>query len=99
MQREFESLTSKQLAPTNPKPFLQNLVGETVIVRLKWGNTEYHGDLMSTDSYMNLQLDRTEEVVDGESQGMLGQVLIRCNNVMWIAAKNQDLNRNGMVTD
>lgn len=71
----------------NPKPFLQNLVGDTVVVRLKWGTSEYHGDLMSTDSYMNLQLDNAEEIINGKSTGVLGQVLVRCNNVLWIAAK------------
>jgi small nuclear ribonucleoprotein F len=46
-------------------------------VRLKWGQTEYKGTLVSVDSYMNLQLSGTEEFVDGKSTGNLGQVLIR----------------------
>ncbi|XVF34211.1 hypothetical protein REPUB_Repub18cG0039400 [Reevesia pubescens] len=40
--------------PVNPKPFLNNLTGKTVIVKLKWG-MEYKGILASIDSYMNLQ--------------------------------------------
>ena len=47
-------------------------------MRLKWGQTEYKGTLVSVDSYMNLQLSGTEEFVDGKSTGSLGQVLIRC---------------------
>ena len=39
----------------NPKPFLQDLTGKTVYVRLKWG-LEYRGFLVSTDGYMNLQV-------------------------------------------
>lgn len=58
-------------------------------MRLKWNNTEYHGDLISTDSYMNLQLDRAEEFTDGKSRGVLGQVLVRCNNVLWVAKRDQ----------
>ncbi|EAS34902.3 small nuclear ribonucleoprotein SmF [Coccidioides immitis RS] len=72
--------------PLNPRPMLQSLVNEDVIVRLKWGQTEYKGQLVSVDSYMNIQLSNTEEFIDGKNTGTLGQVLIRCNNVLWISA-------------
>lgn len=36
----------------NPKPFLNQLTGKPVIVKLKWG-MEYKGYLVSTDGYMN----------------------------------------------
>ena len=39
----------------NPKPFLADLVGKTVICKLKWG-MEYKGFLCSSDIYMNLQV-------------------------------------------
>ena len=39
----------------NPKPFLQDLTGKPVIVKLKWG-MEYKGYLVSVDNYMNLQV-------------------------------------------
>jgi small nuclear ribonucleoprotein F len=39
----------------NPKPFMQELTGKAVFVRLKWGH-EYKGFLVSTDGYMNLQV-------------------------------------------
>ncbi|KAL8815898.1 MAG: hypothetical protein Q9223_005012 [Gallowayella weberi] len=42
-------------------------VNEQVIIRLKWGQTEYKGRLVSVDSYMNIQLAGTEEFIDGES--------------------------------
>ncbi|MCJ1246442.1 hypothetical protein MMC30_003649 [Trapelia coarctata] len=63
--------------PKNPRPMLQDLVNEDVIVRLKWGQTEYKGRLISVDSYMNIQLSNTEEFIDMKSTGSLGQVLIR----------------------
>lgn len=68
---------SNKLAPVNPKPFLQDLTGSQVIVRLKWGETEYRGKLLSVDSYMNLQLDNAEEYIEGVNKGILGEILIR----------------------
>lgn len=41
---------------------------------------------MSVDGYMNIQLRNTEELIAGKSKGVLGEVLIRCNNVLWISA-------------
>lgn len=70
--------------PINPKPFLQDLINQQVVVRLKWDRTEYIGLLISVDSYMNVQLAKTEEFIDGKSTGTLGEVMIRCNNVLWI---------------
>ncbi|KAG9291940.1 hypothetical protein G9A89_004878 [Geosiphon pyriformis] len=80
--------------PVNPKPFLQELTGKPVIVRLKWG-MEYKGYLVSVDSYMNLQLANTEEFVDGQSTGALGEVLIRCNNVLYIRGIEEDTDMAG----
>ncbi|CAG8719714.1 3581_t:CDS:2, partial [Funneliformis caledonium] len=76
--------------PVNPKPFLQELTGKPVMVRLKWG-MEYKGFLVSVDSYMNLQLANTEEFVEGQSTGALGEVLIRCNNVLYIRGIEEDV--------
>ncbi|GAU35208.1 hypothetical protein TSUD_204840 [Trifolium subterraneum] len=65
--------------PVNPKPFLNNLTGKHVIVKLKWG-MEYKGYLVSVDSYMNLQLANTEEYIEGNFTGNLGEILISCEN-------------------
>jgi len=62
---------------------MQELTGKAVFVKLKWGH-EYKGFLVSTDGYMNLQLANTEEFQDGVSNGALGEVFIRCNNVLYI---------------
>lgn len=61
------------------------MTGKQVRVRLKWGQ-EYMGELASSDAYMNLQLTNTEEFIDGQFAGKLGEVLIRCNNVLYIKA-------------
>lgn len=68
--------TLPQTGTVNPKPFLQDLKGKPVMIKLKWG-MEYKGYLVSVDSYMNLQLANTEEYVDGNLAGNLGEVLIR----------------------
>lgn len=54
-------------------------------MRLKWG-MEYRGTLVSVDGYMNLQLADADEWADGRSTGALGEVLIRCNNVLYLRA-------------
>lgn len=52
-------------------------VNQDVVIRLKWGETEYKGKLVSIDSYMNVQLSGAEEYIDQKMTGALGQVLIR----------------------
>jgi small nuclear ribonucleoprotein F len=69
----------------NPKPYLADLIGKRVRIRLKWGQ-EYEGSLTSSDAYMNVQLLQTQEFVDGQYAGFLGEVLIRCNNILYIKA-------------
>lgn len=72
--------------PLNPKPFLNELTGKPVKVKLKWGLI-YEGFLVSVDNYMNLQLAKAIEVVKDREEE-LGEILIRCNNVLYIAASN-----------
>ncbi len=52
-------------------------INQPVVIRLKWGNTQYKGRLVSVDSYMNIQLSETVEHIDGKPTGTLGMVLIR----------------------
>jgi small nuclear ribonucleoprotein F len=78
------------IQPLNPKPFLNSLTGKPVVCKLKWG-MEYRGVLVSVDGYMNLQLANTEEYIDGTNTGALGEVLIRCNNVLWIAGADENV--------
>ena len=37
---------------------------------------------------MNLQLANSEEYIDGALAGHLGEILIRCNNVLYIRGKS-----------
>lgn len=66
-----------------PCPLHHLAVGKQCAVKLKWG-MEYRGILVSTDSYMNFQLAKAEEFLDGEPAGTLGEILIRCNNVLYV---------------
>jgi small nuclear ribonucleoprotein F len=50
----------------------------------------YAGFLVSLDAYMNLQLASTEEYIDGQFTGNLGEVLIRCNNVLYLRGAPED---------
>lgn len=84
--------------PINPKPFLNSLTGKPVIIKLKWGH-EYKGFLVSVDGYMNMQLANTEEYVDGSKTGSLGEVLIRCNNVLYIRGIQEDDDEEGEMRD
>ncbi|CAD7693411.1 unnamed protein product [Nyctereutes procyonoides] len=65
--------------PLNPKPFLNGLTGNP-----------YQGYLESVDGYMNVQLANTEEYIDGALSGHLGEVLIRCNNVLYIRGVEEE---------
>lgn len=61
---------------------------------------EYQGKLESADAYMNLQLSGTEEYLDGEFSGKLGDVLIRCNNILYVvAAPSQKKEQEGKEGD
>ena len=62
---------------------MTDLVNKNIVVRLKWG-IEYTGKLLSYDKYFNLQLANSEEYVEGNCRGSLGEILIRCNNVLYV---------------
>lgn len=76
-------------APLNPKPFLSSLAGKEVAVRLKWG-MEYKGKLKAYDAYMNVQLADAEEWTGETFKGRLGEIVIRCNNVLYIRQMDRE---------
>lgn len=67
---------STHTPPTRANLTRISSVDNDVIIRLKWGQ-EYHGKLISVDSYMNIQMRGAEEWIDGKATGNLGEVLIR----------------------
>jgi|YelNatPaOPRAMG01_1025707.scaffolds.fasta_scaffold07607_5 small nuclear ribonucleoprotein F len=71
---------AEAVKPTN---LLSALQGNRVSVRLKW-DLEYTGLLASYDSYFNLELEHAEELQPDGSSIPLGDMIIRCNNVLYI---------------
>jgi len=75
---------SQMKTPLNPRPYINELVGKKILVRLKWG-ISYSGVLVSVDQYMNVQLGNAVEYIDDQNKGPLGEILIRCNNILYIS--------------
>jgi small nuclear ribonucleoprotein F len=71
----------------NPKSFLNELIQKNVLIKLKWG-IEYKGKLVSYDNYFNLRIQNTEEWIEGKKIGNLGEIIIRCNNIQFVAEIN-----------
>ena len=68
----------------NPKPFMNSLLGNVVVCKLKWGQ-EYKGYLLSVDGYLNLQLAHAKEYIDGNCTGEdLGDILVRYKNILYV---------------
>jgi small nuclear ribonucleoprotein F len=69
---------------TDPALFLQSVVGRRVAIKLKWGQL-YVGNLVSIDPYMNVLLTKCEEHEASSTESSeLGDVLVRCNNVLYV---------------
>jgi small nuclear ribonucleoprotein F len=68
---------------------MSSLIDQPIVVRLKWG-MEYVGILVSFDTRMNLHLRNAQEFSGGELQGEIGDILIRCNNIMHIREKPEE---------
>ena len=98
--------------PLNPRPYVNELVGKKILVRLKWGitytgkrwkrtfllNVIVSGVLVSVDQYMNVQLGNAVEFIDEQNKGPLGEVLIRCNNILYISGLDEaDEEENAMA--
>ena len=81
-----------------PKLFLNGLTGKAIMVKLKWGH-EYKGYLVSVDAYMNLQLAQTKEFIDGNFTKKLGEVLVRCINVLYVRGCEEENEDGGMRDD
>ena len=70
--------------------YLSFTFDDQVYIKLKWG-LEYRGKLVSFDGFFNFQLVDTYECLgDGQEDTRLGEVLIRCNNVLYIRPVAQE---------
>lgn len=67
-----------------PAQALHDSVGNQVVVRSKWGPC-FVGTLVSVDEYMNVLLkDSQVQDPSEEKPTQVGDMLIRCNNVLYI---------------
>lgn len=71
---------------TEKRPFdiLNNALGNNVLIRLK-GGVEVRGKMASYDVHMNLVLEETEQLENGEVKRKLGTMLVRGDNVVFIS--------------
>ncbi|EAY08060.1 Sm protein [Trichomonas vaginalis G3] len=70
-----------------PQKFMESLLNKQIVIKLKWENIEYVGTLISFDERMNIHLSETSEYVGGKTEGVMGDVIIRCNNILHIREK------------
>ncbi|KAF9168501.1 U4/U6-U5 snRNP complex subunit lsm6 [Actinomortierella ambigua] len=63
----------------NTQDFTGFLIGRPVIVKLNSG-VDYRGILACLDGYMNIALEQTEELVNGQVKNQYGDTFIRGNN-------------------
>ncbi len=71
---------------TEKRPFdiLNGALGNNVLIRLK-GGVEVRGKMASYDVHMNLVLEETEQLENGEVKRKLGTMLVRGDNVVFIS--------------
>lgn len=67
-----------------PTKKLQSMVGQKIQVEMKGGQHILEGILESSDEYLNMHLNNTVEIIDGEKSISLGSVVLRSNNVIII---------------
>ena len=67
-----------------PLDILNESLNRPVIVKLKDGRA-FRGELQGYDIHMNLVLDNTEEIAEGEVSRQLGTVVVRGDNVVYIS--------------
>jgi len=60
------------------------MVGQKIQVEMKGGQHILEGILESSDEYLNMHLNNTIEIIDGEKSLSLGSVVLRGNNVIII---------------
>jgi small nuclear ribonucleoprotein (snRNP)-like protein len=67
-----------------PLNVLTKRLNSYVIITLKNG-VEYHGTMVRCDGYMNMLLDGASEHVNDSITANYGNILVRGNNVLYIA--------------
>ncbi|WP_290900424.1 LSM domain-containing protein [Ferroglobus sp.] len=67
-----------------PNQMVKSLIGKEIRVEMKGEETSLVGRLESVDDYMNLHLSNAYEYKDGEKIRVLGDIVLRGNNIVLI---------------
>lgn len=70
-----------------PLEILQRSINSEIVIRLKDG-TEYNGELIECDNYMNMILAKAIELQNGQQVARYGEIFIRGNNILYIKPAN-----------
>ncbi|RMZ82957.1 hypothetical protein DV737_g1756, partial [Chaetothyriales sp. CBS 132003] len=70
----------------DPASFLSSIIGVPVTVQLNSG-VVYKGELQSVDGYMNIALEKCQEIVNGQVRRTYGDAFVRGNNVLYISSE------------
>ncbi|ODQ68124.1 LSM-domain-containing protein [Nadsonia fulvescens var. elongata DSM 6958] len=82
---QADEVTEVQKHTYDPSSFLSEISGKQVVVKITSGIL-YNGFLQTVDGYMNIVLENTQEIVNGEVKSKYREVFIRGNNVLYISA-------------
>ncbi|VVC72213.1 Putative snRNP Sm-like protein [uncultured archaeon] len=72
------------MAEKRPFDVLNNALNNSVLIRLK-GGMELRGTMASYDVHMNLVLENTDHMENGELKRKLGTVLLRGDSIVFIS--------------
>ena len=68
-----------------PLDITSRSIGQQVLVTLKDTSKTYRGKLLSIDMHLNVVLDGTEEMINGEVKRQLGKCIIRGDNILFVS--------------
>ncbi len=75
-----------------PLDLLNNSKGQEVMVQLK-GDKQFVGTLMAFDIHINLVLDNTKEMQDGEIKKNLGLTFLRGDTIIFVSPASTALKK------
>ncbi len=67
-----------------PAQMVKSMIGKIVRVEMKGEENSLVGKLESVDDYMNLHLSNAYEYKDGQKVRVLGDIVLRGNNIVLI---------------
>lgn len=75
-----------------PLDLLNNSKGKEVLVQLK-GDKQFVGTLMAFDIHINLVLDNTKEMQDGEIKRNVGLTFLRGDTIIFVSPASTSLKK------